>query len=318
METVCESIVSWIEEEIEKPIEEWEERQETRCRNQKCNWWLLCLNKLFCWLAVFLVKVIRFIIVTITKVVIQLTCNIVSILLDAFAFVMGIIYSIPVIGGIIRIVANWVLEIIWRTVGILDFFASLVGIKGRKKMRFGLIIPTHDGVPIGTQADFQPQIDTAIEIMNEECNINLIFTGTCNASMDAPSNPFDYSCQNGVFNDLWLQGSYFELVTSLCKFRGGFRRFIGYGGQIVVFAVDNVVPDPAIGCSFGATTNYVMIEENRVATTSLVHEMCHSCLLLHRDDEPDNLMFPTASVTARNLTNWQVAIVRSSRFCTYI
>ena len=47
----CREIQDWIETQIEQPIEAWENQQEQRCRNEPCNWWTLCLNKLFCWLA---------------------------------------------------------------------------------------------------------------------------------------------------------------------------------------------------------------------------------------------------------------------------
>jgi hypothetical protein len=48
MATVCREIQEWIEEQVEQPIEEWENRQEQRCREEECNWWVLCLNKLIC------------------------------------------------------------------------------------------------------------------------------------------------------------------------------------------------------------------------------------------------------------------------------
>ena len=227
--------------------------------------------------------------------------------------------SIPIIGGIIRTILNWITEIIWRIAGIFDFLVSLAGFQPRKKMYFGIIIPTHDGAPIATQADVQNQIDTAIQIMDEECNVNLIFTGTCNSGVNAPSNPFTHACNaEGFFNDWLIQGSFFEFATSLCKFEDGWRRVSGYGAEVIAFVVDDVTPDPTAGCSMGATHNYVTIEVSRNDDTLAVHEIAHACMLLHRNDEPNNLMFPMASATARNLTNWQVSVIRSSRHCVYL
>ena len=49
-------------------------------------------------------------------------------------FVVNLILSIPIIGGIIRTILNWITEIIWRIVGLIDFVGSLIGIRLRKKM----------------------------------------------------------------------------------------------------------------------------------------------------------------------------------------
>src|ERR1700737_2749129 len=74
----CRTAYEWIEEQIEKPIEEWENRQEQRCRDADCDWWTLCLNKLICWLVVIAVKVVRWVVVTVGKWVARLVCAIVS------------------------------------------------------------------------------------------------------------------------------------------------------------------------------------------------------------------------------------------------
>ena len=75
------------------------------------------------------------------------TCEIVSVVLDAIGFIVELILSIPIIGGIIRTVLNWVTEIIWRAVGFLDFLASLAGIRPRKRMYFGVVVPSVNSIP---------------------------------------------------------------------------------------------------------------------------------------------------------------------------
>jgi uncharacterized protein DUF4157 len=82
MGRVCKELHEWIEEKIEKPIEAWEERQQTRCRNEPCNWWTLCLNKLFCWLAWLVVKVIRWVVVTVGKWAVRIACEITTFIYD--------------------------------------------------------------------------------------------------------------------------------------------------------------------------------------------------------------------------------------------
>ena len=116
MGRVCREVQEWIEEQVEQPIEEWENRQEERCREEPCNWWTLCLNKLFCWLVWVVVKVIRIVIVTVGKWVARTVCEIVNVILDIIGYIIALILSIPIIGGIIRTIWNWVTEIIWRIV----------------------------------------------------------------------------------------------------------------------------------------------------------------------------------------------------------
>ncbi|WP_430412394.1 hypothetical protein [Kordia sp.] len=318
MGRVCREVQEWIEEEVEERIEEWEERQEERCREEPCNWWTLCLNKLFCWIALVLVKVVRVVVVIIGKWITRIVCEIVSFVLDIVAFIVTLIMSIPIIGGIIRTILNWVTEIIWRIVGLIDFVASLAGLQPRKKMYFGIIIPTHDGVPIATEADLQPQIDAAIEHMDRLCNINLIYTGACDSGVNAPSNPFTYACNaEGFFRDWLLQGSFFEFATSLCKFEDGWRRVSGYGAEIIAFVADDVTPGRTGGCSMGPTTNYILTEA-QTQDNMIVHEMGHACFLQHRDDDVNNMMAPIVLSVPQTLTNWQVSVVRSSRHCVYI
>lgn len=316
----CREVQEWIEEEIEKPIEEWEERQEERCREEECNWWLLCLNKLFCWLVVVLVKVVRFVIVTVGKWVTRVVCTIVNTILDVIGFLFGLILSIPIIGGIIRAVLNWVLEIFWRIVGIFEFLGSLAGLRLRKKMYFGVIIPVRDGTPLMAEADIQPWVDTAIEIYDRTCNIDLRFTGFCRTRIATPSVPFTVDCgAGGFFADFWVDGSWFEFTSRLCKFESNWRRFLGKGSEIIVFIIDGYTGN-SVGCSMSATHDYVTVQ---VAPgpfpDTVAHEIGHACLLWHMNTGGTNLLDTGGRTTPQPvLDRLQIAMVRSSRHCTYI
>ena len=78
MAMVCRQFQEWVEQKIEKPIEGWENRQKRRCKKEDCNWWMLCLNKLFCWLAWVFVKVVRWVLVTVGKWVVRAVCEVVA------------------------------------------------------------------------------------------------------------------------------------------------------------------------------------------------------------------------------------------------
>lgn len=322
MGRVCRETQEWVEEQIEQPIEAWENREEQRCRNEPCNWWTLCLNKLFCWLVLVLVKIIRWVVVTVGKWVARVFCEIVNFALDVVGFIINLILSIPIIGGIIRTILNWVTEIIWRLVGIIDFFASWAGIRPRKKMYFGVVVPSVGGMAIASDVDIMNQVDAAIQFYGQLCNINMIFTGICHTGVPAPDAGLTVDCNiGGFFNDWWLAGSYFEFAAATCKFTDGFRRVIGYGSEIVVFVVRNVTPDGSRsntrGCSFGSTHNYVVVEAGSAVSNFMSsHEIGHACWLPH--DSGANLMNGDVPFTNPTLTALQIATVRGSKHCVYI
>ncbi len=319
MGRVCSEVQEWVEEQVEQPIEEWENRQEERCREEECNWWMLCLNKLFCWLVWVVVKVVRWVVVTVGKWVTRVVCETANFVLDVVGFIVELILSIPIIGGIIRTILNWVTEIVWRLVGLIDFLASLAGIRPRKKMYFGVVAPSVRGVPIVTDADIQRQVDAAVNFYDQTCNINLIFTGICHSDISPPDAGLTLDCDaGGFFNDWWLAGSYFEFAAATCKFSDTFRRVIGLGAEIIVFIVRDVTPANTNGCSFASTHNYVVIEAKPTDQAFVAaHEMGHACWLPH-DGDPANLMSPITPATNPTLTNVQIAVVRWSKHCVYI
>lgn len=321
MAMVCKEIHEWIEEQIEQPIESWENQQERRCREEECNWWTLCLNKLFCWLVWVVVKIVRWVIVTVGKWVTRVVCEVVSFVLDLAAVIVNLVLSIPVIGGIIRTILNWLTEIIWRIVGLGDWILSLIGIRPLKRMYVGIIIPRRDGRPITTEASLLPQIEKARERYRTLCNVKLVYSGACVAATDAPGDALSVGCDaGGFFSDWWLGGSYIEFSTTFCKFSDGFRRVIGYGAEIIVVAVENVTPDTptssTVGCSFTSTHNYVVVEPSSGDAVA-AHEIGHACWLAHVDDDSNNLMWPSNLVAAPSLTNWQISLVRWSKHCVY-
>lgn len=320
MGRICKEIQEWIEEEIEKPIEEWENRQVEKCKKRKCKWWCACCNKWFCWLEWIVVKVVRWVVVTVGKWVTRVVCEVVNFVLDIVGYIVALILSIPIIGGIIRTVLNWITEIIWRLVGLFDFALSLAGVRLRKKMYFGVIVPSVNGVPIAPDSEIMRQVNAAITLYDTLCNINLIFTGICKTGMNPPDKGLVIDCDaGGFFHDWLLAGSYFEFATANCKFTDTFRRIIGLGAEIIVFIVDDVSPSGnQNGCSFGSTHNYVVIEAkpNDQAFVA-AHEMGHACWLGHHGD-PNNLMNSTTPRGMPTLTNLQIATVRWSKHCVYV
>lgn len=292
---------------------------------EPCVWWCLCCNKWFCWIVVVVVRVVTWVIETVTRLVTEVVCTIVSVLLDIAAFFVNLLMSIPVIGGIIRTIVNWLTEIFWRIAGLPDFFLSLAGVRLRKKMYVKLIILNQNGVPHTNEATAIRGIQTARDIFNTRCNINLIYTGVCVPQINTPAEANSLDCDaGGFFSDWWIGGAHYEFVSSECAFEDGFKRVIGYGAELIVFVIGNINPASTVGCSFGATHNYVVVEPNLSGLQSMAHEIGHACVLAHDDGDNTNLMFPNiildaaGNVTNTALSNLQIAWLRNSRHCTFI
>ncbi|MER5918261.1 hypothetical protein ABT124_50565 [Streptomyces sp. NPDC001982] len=94
MALVCTEITEWVEEQVSKPIEEWEERQEKKCK--KYHWY--DPRSWFCWFVTYLVKVVRWVVVTVGKWVTRINCEIITTLLDIVRDVLGGLWD--VIAGI--------------------------------------------------------------------------------------------------------------------------------------------------------------------------------------------------------------------------
>lgn len=90
----CTQIQEWVEENVSKPVEEWEERQEQKCKDYP--WydprgWV-------CWFVTVLVKVVRWVVVTVGKWVVRTVCKLVGVLVDVVRDLLGGLWD--VIAGI--------------------------------------------------------------------------------------------------------------------------------------------------------------------------------------------------------------------------
>jgi hypothetical protein len=319
MGRICHETQEWVEEQIERPVEQFVNELQRTCVEQECNWWCLCCNKWFCFLVWVVVRIVTWVVVTVGKWVARVVCEVVNVVLDVLAFVVNLILSIPVIGGILRTIINWVTEVVWRLISLPEFFASWAGFRPRKKMYFGVVVPPNlAGTPAITDADIQRQVDAAVQIYDQTCNINLIFTGICRTEVPAPAESLIVGCDaGGFFHDWWLAGSWFEFATATCKFKDGFRRLAGIGGELIVVIVDDVTPVNTNGCSFASTHNYVVIEGKPTDQAFVAaHEIGHACWLPH-DGDPANLMNGITPAASPVLTAVQIATVRSSKHCVY-
>lgn len=78
MARVCTIVTEWIETHVSKPIEDWVQHQEEKCK--KHHWY--DPRRWFCWLVTTLVEIIRWVVVTVVTAVITLVCHLISDLLS--------------------------------------------------------------------------------------------------------------------------------------------------------------------------------------------------------------------------------------------
>lgn len=85
----CKQQQERIEETVIQPIDKWVTQQEQKCRDEPCNWWTLCLNKVFCWIAVALVKVTLWVMTIVVRWVYRLVCTVVMLVIGLLALLVG-------------------------------------------------------------------------------------------------------------------------------------------------------------------------------------------------------------------------------------
>ncbi len=118
MVEICREIDEWIEEEITRPVEEWVERQEERCREEPCNWWMLCLNKLVCWLVTVTVKVVTWVTDIVGRWITRTICTIIS---------LTVMLLISVTKGLIDVIVG-IFTLDWARIvdGFFQIFGSII------------------------------------------------------------------------------------------------------------------------------------------------------------------------------------------------
>lgn len=80
MAEVCTTVTEWIQTAISKPMEEWEEEKQEKCKKRK--WY--DPRKWLCWFVLVLVKVVRWVVDYVLTPVFTLVCRLVSGLINIF------------------------------------------------------------------------------------------------------------------------------------------------------------------------------------------------------------------------------------------
>jgi hypothetical protein len=313
MAEYCREVQDWIEEKIEQPVEEWIEKRVEKCKKKKCKKICLCCNKWLCWIETFLEKVITWVVITIGKWVTRVVCEIVHVILDVLGFVLGLIFSIPIIGRLLREIWDIIVEVANRAIGIFDLLGCALGINWTKRLRICVIILRDEkGTEILKEAEIQPAIEWAKKVYKEAANVDLLVNGVNTVEKPSPKANLNVSCGAGAWwDDLWVPGSYFEYMANTECFGGIANRVTGWAAPVTVFVVRSI--DSGSGCSMSVFSDYVVIDKTRVG--SLAHEVGHACGLAE-DSSADNLM--NQETNGPNLKKSQKCILRNSRHVSYL
>jgi len=299
MSQICTEFYDW--------VEEWVEQEIQKCQQKKCKKWCLCCNKWFCWIEIALVKVGQW--------VVRIVCEVVSVVLDAVAGILGIIFAIPIIGRLLHQIWNALIEIVWRIIGLLGALLDWLGLDWQKKYRICIIILSKQGKPLTTEAALLPTIQSAQAVWKAAANVKLIVEAVHTVvSTDERDRNLIVECDFGAWtDDLFLSGSNFELYANVYCFYGAGRRLIGWASPVVVFAVEDIVNHR--GCSLGLFTDYVTIKAS--SPGCLAHELGHAAYPYWRHhSDPVNLMHQSCNGT--QLKEWQRILIRNSRHITYL
>ncbi len=272
-------------------------------------------------------------ITTVVNAVIETVESTVGWVLCAVAFLVEMLFLIPIVGRFLNWVWNLVTAIVWGVSGIIDFALCFAGVKPEKKLRVStVILKDASGNPTATTASTVAGLQTLIDTFFREANVRVVrsfpfrydsgFAGKETADSDwvsvaggpSSSEMLRVSCDiKAAGEDLWLPGTKFDWAMTWRNFYGNFRRLLGYGAPLTVFIVADVGGPSILGCSLGPLTDYATSDVGN--GTTIAHEVGHACNLPHKNDGT-NLMNPTVA-GGSSLKTWQVAMIRASRHVTF-
>lgn len=134
----CKQQQERIEETVLQPIEQWVTQQEQRCRDEPCIWWMLCLNKLFCWIATVLVKVTLWVTTVVVRWVYRTVCTAVMLVVGLLALLTG---DASILGQALKDLWEVVKDGIYAAIGaviflalrIVDIVQSVLGVQPAKR-----------------------------------------------------------------------------------------------------------------------------------------------------------------------------------------
>lgn len=72
----CRLVYEWLWREMFQPIWNWITQTWQQCTQQPCNWWCLCCNKWFCWIALIVLAILTVILMIILYAIVTVVCGV--------------------------------------------------------------------------------------------------------------------------------------------------------------------------------------------------------------------------------------------------
>jgi hypothetical protein len=201
----------------------------------------------------------------------------------------------------------------------------------KKKMRVQVfILRESEAQGLVPEHDLDAAINTAKQIFLDRFKVEIRAYGNpiVQTLPDvAPADALDVGCaikRDGLITDPGALGNEFGEAGEYFagKLAGWVVVPISLQFPVTVFVVRSI--RGKIGCSI-PIADYVTLSVTPSSSatvtgvnsaTTLAHELGHTCLLMHRDDDKANLMFP-GHQRGTDVTKWQRWVVRTSRHCTW-
>ncbi len=249
-----------------------------------CSWLPWPLNKLCDWVTE-LVEVITEVIEWVCEEVVKTIIRIVE------TIITYIIYLV-----------RWVCWIIDWPLRLVDILFCLLGVELRRRLHVCVRILTDDNGNAATTREATLAILEEADGHLDQCNIDI-----CLHSVEFVRNADHMTgVECGASQFFSRAFPWFERNT--CP-----RSFFSAIKPLTLYFVDSMAD--ANACTI-SRTSYVVLTDGANGA-SVVHEFGHHADLSH-DDNPENIMFGTASATKDQLTNWQCCMMRSSNFVSQI
>lgn len=256
--------------------------------------------------------------------------------LGALLWPLAALFCVPYLGRGLRWLWSLGLTALWGLAALPGVALGLLGVLPEKRLRVAvLVLAGEDGRPVAKVEAVVRALREAVEIFAAAANVRLVpAQALAGGTAFDPSPEPDASwvqvleapaarsarvvgCDlRAALDDLGRTGAQLEWLAATKAFRTTLRRVLGYGAPVLVMVVERVEAGEGrrlIGCSLGPLADYVTVEGR--LPVCLAHELGHACNLWHLG-RPGNLMNPTCG--GRDLTAWQVALLRASRHVTFL
>lgn len=212
-------------------------------------------------------------------------------------------------------------ELANRAIGVLDFVASLIGIRPKKYLRLRILIPSDlKKRPVVPEAEVTKWLDATKSVFKERLNIEIRSSNRYFPIIKTLAEPPEVAsalwpeCNAG-----WAFSDGADCLDDLCTYEvtessSAVLDAMGYGELMYAFVVHKVDSGNSSGCAYPPVHDFCVIEETPTKFI-LAHELCHTAWLKHSSGA-QNLMNPVP--VGSELSRLQISTVRNSRYVTYL